>query len=198
MARSRQPIAHPPHPDHQPSMEASSIFTPALFSLSAITPDSDPSVDDWHAFAGNPSHYSDFYDRSSAFLYGIAATFVSRAKRAYAAGKGWEEFEKDERREDSMTMAKAKVDPVRKKIMMQEDLDNGVRLAVFQELKSRLREEIWGERGTESEEEGGDKVNSRIHSPVAKSGGMDEDSTVERFALGPGQRLLVEWREEKE
>ena len=60
--------------------------------------------------------------------------------------------------------------------MMQENLDNGIRLGVFQELKGRMREEIWGERGMEREgreqKTGSGMVDSRVPSPE------DEERTV--------------------
>ena len=82
-----------------------SLFGPHVFSISSITPDSDPTLDSWDTFAGNPT----YYDSPTAFLYTIANTFVSRAKHAFASGKTWEEFEREERRGHSREVARGEV-----------------------------------------------------------------------------------------
>lgn len=84
---------------------------------------------------------------------------------------------------------------------MQETLDEGVRLGVLEELKGRLRAEIWGQSGPnrderEVEEKSG-KVTRRGDSPMERHDSFDEERTVERFVMGPGRRVVVEWREEK-
>ncbi|KAK4632226.1 hypothetical protein CLAFUW4_02786 [Fulvia fulva] len=186
-------MAHPRHFAHQTHSTyfdvQSSLFGPHVFSITAIEPDPDANVDDWHAFAVN----SAYYGSPTSLLYAIASTFVSRAKRAYASGKTWEEFEREEWRVDSAAVAKAEVDPAKRKVLMQESLDNGVRLGVLRELKGRLRTEVWAERELERKDS---KVDGRADTPVENGNGVDEERTVERFSLGPGRRLVVEWRED--
>ena len=106
--------------------------------------DIDDGSDDWDEFSGDPGTYNHPHGHgTSAMEYCIANTFVHRAKRAFWAGKKWEEFEFQERSVDSEAKAKTESDPERRQIALTLALDNELRLAVFDVLKYRLCEEIW-------------------------------------------------------
>lgn len=84
----------------------------------------DDGQDDWDAFDNGLDNRV------------IASCFMKRAKRAFWAGKCWEEFEKAERSISSVTLdAQGEED--------QFSLDNGRRMAIFEVIKIRLCEEIW-------------------------------------------------------
>ncbi|KAK3706614.1 hypothetical protein LTR37_012623 [Vermiconidia calcicola] len=87
--------------------------------------DVDDGADDWHQLSNDIDAYS------------IASAFVKRAKRAFWAGKIWEEFEHQERRSYSET--KAKSDQPGEHLA----LDNNRRMEVFHKVKRRLCQEIW-------------------------------------------------------
>lgn len=101
-------------------------------------------ADDWSEFAGDPSLYDELERSQREFC--IARTFINRAKRAFRAGKAWKSFEAEEEAMDSSQAPQAEKDPGRRKTRLGEDLDNGVRLAVFDGLKERLCNEIWLEK----------------------------------------------------
>ena len=86
--------------------------------------DIDDGADDWDGFDNNLPNR------------GIASCFLKRARRAFWAGKGWEEFEMKERNLRPQTLTKNGVaDP--------DALDNARRMEIFEAIKERLCEEIW-------------------------------------------------------
>jgi hypothetical protein len=101
--------------------------------------DTDPELDDWHDFCGLESDlFSDLRLKTS-----IGLNFVSRAKRAYRAGRSWTSFELEELAIDSRAGARALKDPREREIALSSSLSNSLRLYVFHELKIRLCHEIW-------------------------------------------------------
>lgn len=101
--------------------------------------DQDPELDDWHEFCGLESDlFSDLRLKTS-----IGLNFVSRAKRAYRAGRSWTSFELEELAIDSRAGARALKDPREREIALSSSLSNSLRLYVFHELKIRLCHEIW-------------------------------------------------------
>jgi hypothetical protein len=84
--------------------------------------DFDDGSDDWYEFSGDE-------DKST-----VARTFVNRAKRAFWAGKSWEEFVQAERAAYNDATASAKCAIF---------LSNEFRMQVFDHLKERLCNEIW-------------------------------------------------------
>lgn len=104
--------------------------------------DFDDGADDWCEISGNPVDYIDHRRNGLAVEYRVASTFIKRAKRAFRAGKTWEEFELDERTIDSGSKA-GEPDFWRAEPLIEQPLDNNLRLAVFDMLKPRLCEEIW-------------------------------------------------------
>lgn len=115
---------------------------PLLFSDSEL-------ADDWSNFAGDAYDYPqpgirEKLSKGNAREYAIASTFVARAKRAFLAGKSWEQFETEEEDIDSQVAALEK-EPDRNKwqTTLDEALSNSLRLAVFDQLKQRLCNEIW-------------------------------------------------------
>ena len=108
--------------------------------------DIDDGSDDWYEFSGIREDYNRLNDASIGEFrmeHVIAGTFVKRAKRAFWAGKNWEEFEFQERTTNTEAQARAERDPKRRKLLMECMLDNSLRLAIFDRLKKRLCEEIW-------------------------------------------------------
>ena len=102
----------------------------------------DDGADDWHDFAGRPENYpytNEFFDREHC----IAQTFVARAKRAFGACQPWEDFEKAEFAIDLKAGAKSETNLTNGHIGKAEGLDNELRIAVFNQLKKRLCNEIW-------------------------------------------------------
>ena len=86
--------------------------------------DIDDGADDWDGFDNNISNR------------GIASCFMKRAKRAFWAGKSWEDFEIQETSLSSQTLGRGGVaDP--------DALDNARRMEIFDAMKERLCEEIW-------------------------------------------------------
>lgn len=104
--------------------------------------DTDEDLDDWYEKSGRPEYYSEDVNMQ-AFYYSIARSFILRAKRAFRAGKSWFDFETAELTLDSMAKASAWSDTQRRERQMRHALDNDVRLAVFEQIKVRLCEEIW-------------------------------------------------------
>lgn len=101
--------------------------------------DTDPELDDWHDFCGLESDlFSDLPLKSS-----IGLNFISRAKRAYRAGRYWNDFECEELAIDSRAGALALKDPVQRKIALSSSLSNSLRLYVFEQIKVPLCHEIW-------------------------------------------------------
>ena len=92
--------------------------------------DFDDGADDWDAFAG-PFDLEG--DNKDIFRW-AASVFVKQAKRAFWAGKTWEEYESEQ--------LQAKTDEV--------ELPNKVRLAIYHGLKIRLCEEIWSQQYPEA------------------------------------------------
>lgn len=101
--------------------------------------DLDPELDDWHDFCGLESDL--FADLSLKFSVGL--NFVSRAKRAYRAGRTWTSFELEELAIDSRAGARALKDPRQREIALSSSLSNTLRLYVFEQIKVRLCHEIW-------------------------------------------------------
>ncbi|KAK3721958.1 hypothetical protein LTR37_002774 [Vermiconidia calcicola] len=87
--------------------------------------DVDDGADDWHQLSNDIDAYS------------IASAFVKRAKRAFWAGRIWEEFEHQERR--SYSEKKATSDQPGEHL----ELDNNRRMEIFDKVKRRLCQEIW-------------------------------------------------------
>lgn len=105
----------------------------------------DDGSDDWDEFAGNPAHY----DSLTQFHRTIARVFVTRAQRAFKHGKSWTAFAHEETTMDSQRKARQDAsrlsDRRRAQIVLEEALDNGLRLAIFDALSPRLCSEIWEE-----------------------------------------------------
>jgi len=95
--------------------------------------------DDWQEFAGNPVDY----DTSTQFYSCIARVFVNRAKRAFRAGRPWNDFASDEYFIDTQSKAMTEQDPSRRKLLLEETLENDVRIEVFEAVAARLCNEIW-------------------------------------------------------
>ena len=101
--------------------------------------DLDPELDEWHEFCGLESDlFPDLKLKSS-----IGLNFVSRAKRAYRAGRSWTSFELEELAIDSRAGARALKDPRQREIALSSSLSNSLRLYVFDQIKVRLCHEIW-------------------------------------------------------
>ncbi|GAB7332567.1 hypothetical protein MBLNU13_g04347t1 [Cladosporium sp. NU13] len=101
--------------------------------------DQDPELDDWHEFCGLESDlFSDLSLKTS-----IGFNFVSRAKRAFRAGRSWRSFEVEELAIDSRAGARALKDPREREIALSSSLSNSLRLYVFEQIKVRLCHEIW-------------------------------------------------------
>ncbi|KAI7277923.1 hypothetical protein KC345_g6305 [Hortaea werneckii] len=100
--------------------------------------------DDWQTFAGNPDHYV----QRNNFTSAIASTFVVRGKRAFVAGVSWKDFVDDELQEDSENTARKQAlqQPQKKTTIMREALKNKTRLIVFSHIAVRLCNEIWLEK----------------------------------------------------
>jgi hypothetical protein len=101
--------------------------------------DLDPELDDWHEACGlESSLFPDLPLKSS-----VGLNFISRAKRAYRAGRTWMSFETEELAIDSRAGARAFKDPHQRAIALSSSLSNSLRLYVFEQLKVRLCHEIW-------------------------------------------------------
>lgn len=101
--------------------------------------DQDPELDDWHEFCGLESDlFSGLPLKTS-----IGLNFVSRAKRAYRAGRSWTSFELEELAINSRAGARALKDPRERNIALSSSLSNSLRLYVFEQIKGRLCNEIW-------------------------------------------------------
>ncbi|KAM0712305.1 hypothetical protein Q7P37_011400 [Cladosporium fusiforme] len=110
--------------------------------------DTDPELDDWHEFSAIPSDIvTDLPVKTS-----IGLNFVSRAKRAFRAGRSWTDFEQEELAIDSMAGLRAIKDRRERAIAEEYALDNDVRLHVFEQIKVRLCHEIWLEEYPEQDE----------------------------------------------
>lgn len=77
----------------------------------------------------------------------MARTFVSRARTAVAAKKNWETFVGTERSIDSA--ATTETDPNKLELHLQDALDNGLRLAIFEKIAKRLCVEVFREPWTD-------------------------------------------------
>lgn len=101
--------------------------------------DLDPELDDWHEVCGLESDlFPDLKVKSS-----VGLTFISRAKRAYRAGRTWANFELEELAIDSRAGARALTDEHQRAIALSNSLSNTLRLYVFEQIKVRLCHEIW-------------------------------------------------------
>ncbi len=103
----------------------------------------DDGCDDWYEFCGNRASYPAKDRNGFAMEFAVASSFLKRAKRAFWAGQSWTAFEFQERIIDSEMQAKQDLDPKRQALLLEEALDNKLRLAIFDALKRRLCEEIW-------------------------------------------------------
>jgi hypothetical protein len=101
--------------------------------------DTDPELDDWHEFCGLESDLLS----NLALKSSIGLNFVSRAKRAYRAGRTWTSFELEELTIDSRAGARALKHRREREIALSSSLSNALRLYVFEQLKVRLCHEIW-------------------------------------------------------
>ncbi|GAB1736340.1 hypothetical protein NU219Hw_g7004t1 [Hortaea werneckii] len=97
--------------------------------------------DDWQTFAGNPDHYVQWNNFTSA----VASAFVVRGKRAFVAGVSWKDYVDQELQEDSEDSARKQAlqQPQKKATIMSEALKNTTRLCVFSHIAVRLCNEIW-------------------------------------------------------
>ncbi|KAK6418719.1 hypothetical protein LTR95_017150, partial [Oleoguttula sp. CCFEE 5521] len=68
--------------------------------------DMDEELDDWTGVSGRGADYQALFPNMS-LRFSIARTFISRAKRAFRAGKFWQEFEVEELAIDPQAKAKA-------------------------------------------------------------------------------------------
>lgn len=141
-------------------------------------------ADDWTDFAGNPLLYDG--DALATREYSIGRTFVNRAKRAFRRGWTWEMFEKDEEAIDSLKAANIETNADRRALLLEEHLDNDLRLAVFDALKERLCNEIWLEKYIPNEASlpQDSKANSRSATPsqaAPPANGHPEERTVEKW-----------------
>lgn len=100
--------------------------------------------DDWQTFAGNPDHYVQWNNFTSA----VASAFVVRSKRAFIAGVSWKDYVDQELQEDSEDTARKQAlqQPQNKATIMSEALKNMTRLCVFSHIAVRLCNEIWLEK----------------------------------------------------
>ncbi|KAI7535220.1 hypothetical protein KC331_g12143 [Hortaea werneckii] len=100
--------------------------------------------DDWQTFAGNPNHYVQWNNFTSA----VASAFVVRSKRAFIAGVSWKDYVDLELQEDSEDLARKQAlqQPQKKATIMGEALKNTTRLCVFRHIAVRLCNEIWLEK----------------------------------------------------
>ena len=114
--------------------------------------DIDDGCDDWYEFSGDRATYRLKTNRGDGLTMEccIASTFVNRAKRAFRGGKTWQDFEFEERTIDSEAHAREELDSRRRQVLESQALDNNLRLAVFDALKRRLREEIWLEPSSDA------------------------------------------------
>lgn len=105
--------------------------------------DTDDGADDWHEFSGVRTDYGRLSSNAFPMERCIASTFVNRAKRAFRAGQSWQQFENSELAIDSEGQARAEIDLRRRRLLLENALDNTLQLAVFDTIKQRLCEEIW-------------------------------------------------------
>lgn len=125
--------------------------------------DSDPELDDWNEFSVIRSDLvPDLPVRSS-----IGLNFVSRAKRAFRAGRTWADFEQEELAIDSMSGVRAIEDPYEREIAAEYALDNDLRLYVFNQIKVRLCHEIWLQEYPEREQADDPKRDSVVNTAAA-------------------------------
>jgi hypothetical protein len=109
--------------------------------------DDAPELDDWYEFVGTDNMLLPIPLKT-----GIALNFVSRAKRAYRAGRSFASFEQEELAIDSKAGANAIKDPFERQLALRDALDNDTRLYVYEQLKVRLCHEIWLEPCPEVDE----------------------------------------------
>jgi len=110
----------------------------ALVDAAEGARDDAPELDDWHEFCG-----TDLMLLPIPLKTGIALNFLTRAKRAFRAGRSFASFELEELSIDSKAGANSIRDPVERAIALRSALDNNTRLYVYEQLKVRLCHEIW-------------------------------------------------------
>lgn len=145
--------------------------------------DTDPELDDWHEFCGLPPTVYGLTLKQS-----IGLNFISRAKRAFRAGRSWTHFEQEELSIDSRAGAKAFKDPYQRQIALESSLSNTLRLNVFHQLKVRLCHEIWLQPYPESSSVAAslrDSVISPTDSTPAVRHGTALDAAIQRLATLP-------------
>nr|OQO16364.1 hypothetical protein B0A51_15337 [Rachicladosporium sp. CCFEE 5018]OQO28505.1 hypothetical protein B0A51_03317 [Rachicladosporium sp. CCFEE 5018]OQO29793.1 hypothetical protein B0A51_03232 [Rachicladosporium sp. CCFEE 5018] len=104
--------------------------------------DPDEELDEWTEVSGRGADYQALFP-NMLLRFSIARTFISRAKRAFRAGRTWQEFEVEELAIDPQAKAKATKKPEVRALELRECLNNKLRLSVFDEVKVRLCNEIW-------------------------------------------------------
>jgi len=131
-------------------------------------------ADDWQDWAGNAS----FYESTHRFYSCIASSFVVRAKRAFKAGKPWTDFVRAELQEDSESEARltALKRPKMREVIMEEALNNDIRLAVFEVLAPRLCAEVWLEPYSRTLD---DALSTGDDEDGVLGGGAKQDSKLE-------------------
>ncbi|EGP90352.1 unnamed protein product [Zymoseptoria tritici ST99CH_3D1] len=101
---------------------------------------SDPDADNWDDFS---NVIFDNYGSVKEFHHCVAAIFVSRAKRAFRAGKSFAEFHDEELAIDTDRARALETDPGRCQLHMELNLSNDLRIAILARIQERLCQEIW-------------------------------------------------------
>jgi len=99
--------------------------------------DNAPELDDWHDFCGLDNMLCPI-----PLKIAIGLNFISRAKRAYRAGRSFASFEQEERAIDSRAGAIAIRDPEERALALSSALRNADRMYVYNQVKVRLCHEI--------------------------------------------------------
>lgn len=128
-----------PRPTDFPNLSTSRLDWKTRTDAAKKLADFDDGADDWEDFAGNAA----YYDSPAAMASAVARTFVNRAKRALWANKTWTGFVRAQMAIDSEKLAKQERDPARRKILMEEALENKLCMAIFWRVAERLCNEIW-------------------------------------------------------
>ena len=100
--------------------------------------DDAPELDDWHEFCGLDNMLCPIPLKTA-----VGLNFISRAKRAFRAGRSFASFEQEERTIDSRAGAMAIRDPHERAVALSSALRNADRMYVYNQIKVRLCHEIW-------------------------------------------------------
>lgn len=100
--------------------------------------DDAPELDDWHDFCGIDNMLLPI-----PLKMAIGLNFISRAKRAFRAGRSFISVEREERAIDSRAGANAIRDPTERALALSSALRNADRMYVYEQIKVRLCHEIW-------------------------------------------------------